>query len=217
MPDTGERAGRDRPILFSGPMVRALLDGRKTQTRRVLKPQPPAEFEWAKISADSLAMKPALLFGSPLHMGLRRLYRPGDRLWVRETFCDPEQDRHPVHRADLTPEQQAEERTVCRGASLEPSWRWKPSIHMPRCASRLTLVVTDVRIQRVQEISVADALAEGWPGAKAANRQPATRWFSGLWDSLNADRGFGWAANPWVVALTFTVHRCNIDAMREAA
>lgn len=89
---------------------------------------------------------------------------------------------------------------------------------MLRWASRLTLVVTDVRVQRVQEISEEDAIAEG-VFESDVNMYPelgtAQHHFQDLWDSLNAKRGFGWSENPWVVATTFTVHKCNIDQMED--
>lgn len=202
----------DRPILFSPPMVRALLDGRKTQTRRVLKDQPgdldrPGMFddgEWYVTSSrgdhqTSLAVR----------------FRVGDRLWVRETWADTLSDpNEAVYRAD--------------GERPHSLLLWQPSIHMPRWASRLTLTVTDVRVQRLQDISEEDALAEGviWSDEKIAfhvpgvpHPDPAFPWLSrataremyaALWDVIN---GAGsWGANPWVVALTFTVEQKNIGA-----
>jgi hypothetical protein len=194
----------DRPILFSGPMVRALLEGRKTQTRRVLNPQPNR-----------------MNGGHPLYDGYgsyscergwkRLLFAKGDRLWVRETWA-PKTDGF-LYGADWLPDAYD---------GLKP---WRPGIHMARVASRLTLNVTDVRVQRVQDISDRgasnDCTAEGvfhtgqrlpsdWleRGFRSIERAA----FSDLWDSLNASRGYGWDANPWVVALTFTVDRRNIDS-----
>ncbi|HEU4986834.1 MAG TPA: hypothetical protein VFT89_07195 [Rhizobiaceae bacterium] len=209
----------DRPIVFSAPMIRALLDGRKSMTRRVLKPQPTAEFIEATISADGLTARPAALFGSETHKALRRVYRPGDHLWVREEYSFDHSW------ADVPP------RDVIPAA---PVWYWadgnpeggdwtkpKPGIHMPRWASRLTLIVTDVRVQRLQDISEEDARAEGVFVPEAQYAQQGSRApvlaYAGLWEDLNASRGYGWETNPWVVALTFTAHRCNIDQMAEAA
>lgn len=179
----------DRPIIFSGSMVRALIDGRKTQTRRVLKPP----------------------YGMLEYMP-DRTWRPictkffkGDRLYVREAFCPrlgyPAPIAKPHYRAD----------------NDRPEWRglWKPSIHMPRWASRLTLTVTDVRVQRLQEISAEDVEAEG---ACELACIPATEdddaearvIFRDLWNSLHGPDA--WDANPWVVALTFSVAQRNIDA-----
>lgn len=165
-------------------MVRALLDGQKTQTRRVVNVKPDAE----------------------LHFGAGRYYflqdekkyihcpfgEVGDRLWVRENFC-----QYPY---ELNP--QPEDAWYQADGRKPPNFkRWTPSIHMPRWASRITLEITGVRVERLQQISSNDAKAEGVdaPG-------PGKCWvgqFSYLWDSLNAGRGFGWDANPWVWVVEF--------------
>lgn len=216
----------DRPILFSGPMVRALLKGRKTQTRRILKPQPPADMGLVGVYAPELTaafgyVTPDADFIVPLR------YMPGDRLWVREGW------RTPQSLDDLSP-RQIEQRckelgyhgpwcprvTVADDVAHQwseedgfrkdqPSGRLRAATHMPRWASRLTLFATDVRVQRLQEITYADVEAEGV-------MPPSGEAFSNLWDNLNASRGFGWEANPWVTALTFEVIRQNIDAIGEA-
>jgi len=203
----------DRPIIFSGPMVRALLDGRKNQTRRVLKPQPP---EWARFwqqdgdgwgwtdrdeDTDDLCHWP------DYYKPMAPPYSVGDRLWVREAWApNPDFAFAPpcalCYRADPGHE--------------HDDLKWKPSIHMPRWASRLTLTVTYVRVQRMQDITSADAIAEGCrPYANSQTIDCDTpdprNDFRDLWNSLNAKRGFGWDANPWVAALTFTVHKGNID------
>jgi len=242
----------DRPILFSAPMVRALLDGRKTQTRRILKPQPsaicagfqrvftdPPHFE--AIDANG---KPCNAFTGTLgvHPYPPIRFAKGDRLWVRETLrrqytngvlgetwlYSADQEvvnlRHGDPRiTDMIAWAHHKEGDTC------------VSIHMPRWASRLTLTVTDVRVQRLQEISEADCVAEGPPNVSgfrysgpasglsglmvvdpenpAVSMTPRT-WYRELWDTLN---GAGsWDANPWVVAVTFTVERRNIDAARAA-
>ena len=99
--------------------------------------------------------------------------------------------------------------------------KWRPSIHMPRWASRITLVVTNVKVERVQDTSSTDARLEGHPRlsvdpnySQEAHDDAAHDWFMDLWDSLNAKRGFGWSVNPWVVAITFVVFRGNIDTLR---
>ncbi|MDJ1465700.1 hypothetical protein [Nitratireductor sp. GZWM139] len=178
----------DRPILFSGPMIRALLEGRKTQTRRILKPQPPADMGLVGVYAPALTavfgyVTPDADFKVPLR------YMPGVRLWVRESLADTGNGVGYV--ADGT---------------VDPSavWAWKrgylPSIHMPRGLSRLTLIVTDVRVQRLQEISEADAKEEGagsHPCGGCGEKNPDgrcigclhpfhTNGFQVLWDSLNA-------------------------------
>jgi len=172
---------KERPILFSSEMVRAILDGRKTQTRRVVNPR--------------CAYK--CPFG-----------RPGDRLWVRETFhtC-PHCDGMVAYRAggwkrgesfswdDLSPL-----RPKCAAHG------WKPSIHMPRWASRITLEVVNVRVERVQDITDADAIAEGvkLPGVTQYEGR-ARDAFKALWDSINAKRGYGWDVNPRVRVVEFRV------------
>lgn len=188
----------DKPILFSGPMIRALLDGRKTQTRRVMKP-PYGTLEylpdgtWRPICTK---------------------FFPGDRLWVKETHCFCGQ-MNSIKSSDLSKLEPvgylADGNIREASCSMISRGRTRPSIYMPRWASRLTLTVTDVRVQRVQEITQEDVAAEGWRGFQH-DGGPLT-WFHTLWDSLNEARGFGWNANPWVIALTFDVHRCNIDQM----
>ncbi|WP_296222694.1 hypothetical protein [uncultured Sphingomonas sp.] len=201
----------DRHILFSGPMVRALLDGSKTQTRRVLKPQPPSEARYSGIhyASDEPA---SWFFNSPQGpRKIRERYEPGDRLWVREAWkC--EERFHAVAPRDLKPGV-----PVYYSADPDPrdsnpgcAGRQRAGMHMPRWASRLTLIVTDVRVQRLQEISEVDAIREGVTLIEESIEDPRMA-FMWLWDSLNASRGFGWDANPWVCALTFTVQPQNID------
>jgi len=182
-----------RPILFSGPMVRALLDGRKTQTRRVLKPTD----DTGTIHAPDTP------------------YASGDLLYVRECFTLTQHEKA-VYRADATDQTEQRWSTISPG-DPDNEVLWKPSIHMPRWASRLTLKVNDVRVQRLQEINDGDAAAEGvqaegeWP-LKGAGRLEN---FERLWNNLNEKRGFGWASNPWIVALIFSVHRVNVDQLKD--
>ena len=206
----------DRPIIFSAPMVRALLDGRKTQTRRVLGNSGPgrgrsnifsAQIGWS----DSYVLDP----GNANWRERDTPYAPGDRLWVREAFSYEllDVDRNgfmpPWYWADGNPES---------GDFTRP----KPSIHMPRWASRLTLLVTDVRVQRLQEISDDDARAEGvlpdgfegYRGHEGTIGYPTAIWaFRHIWHTIHGPDA--WDANPWVAAISFTVHRCNIDKMEE--
>lgn len=178
----------ERPILFSGQMVRAILDGRKTQTRRVVKP--PAPFA----PGDDILVEWAT--GQ-----IKCPYgQPGDLLWVRETWAanrifddsSPRivgNDHHGIWwKAD---------HSSYRPLNAKPG-RWRPSIHMPRWASRITLEVTGVQVEQLQEITTEDALAEGI--AKHEQWTPRVQ-FSELWDSINAKRGYGWNSNPcvWVV------------------
>lgn len=232
----------DRPILFSGPMVRATLEGRKTQTRRVLKlrgypgafdfgPSDTPGYDWTFRRKDHIWED----FEHDRFMSLLP-YAPGDRLWVREHW------RTVAAYQDLAPSEMGGEEPIrfeadvaweTRGWCCDgPGGRHRQGMHMPRWASRLTLTVTDVRVQRVQEISEDDAKSEGvhwwdWPGYQSCDcddddcvwcsHYPSlyTPAFRHLWDGLNANRGFGWEANPWVAAVTFEPHRCNIDQMEE--
>lgn len=197
----------DRPIIFSGPMVRALLDGRKTQTRRVLKPQPPEwvsglmqPYRYPRTEVDRYGEEyPGKeIFGACTpdgEWGVEIQFEPGDRLWVRETWRS----------ASMRPDD------VIYRADAESVIAWRSPIHMPRWASRLTLAVTDVRVQRLHEISRGDATDEGRPFPNMAAGPDPRDWFSGLWNDIHGPDA--WAANPWVAAISFTVHRCNIDAM----
>ena len=193
----------DRPTLFSGPMVRALLDGRKTQTRRVLSGdwedcEPPYV---ARYDEGARAVWCDPIDSSVCGFTGAAGAAVGDRLWVREAFCEILPGDAVLYRAS----EPLEQRT------------WQPSIHMPRWASRATLIVDDVRVERVQDISAADARAEGVIEIDDPRYSDVTviSRFERLWDSLNAQRGFGWDANPWVVALTFRVIQQNIDALPE--
>lgn len=188
----------DRPILFSAPMIRAILrevsapGTGKTQTRRVLKPRPRRTiFFDAKTAGLEQFRDPA--------------YRAGDRLWVREAIS---YDRLDVDRDGILPPWYWADGNPDAGDWTRP----KPSIHMPRWASRLTLIVTDVRVQRLQDISEDDARAEGCPcqGDDDLCGMEAAGWFRDLWDSLNAERA-PWSSNPWVVAVTFRPEAGNID------
>lgn len=174
------------PILFSGPMIRALLDGTKTQTRRVCKVE--------SLQNGMITPRAGYSPRSPeSHAGYCPYGQPGDLLWVRETWGLWANDGLPqpvFYRADYP----APDDTVLP--------KWRPSIHMPRWASRLTLRITDVRVERVQDITLADACDEGCELPEQ---------FLPLWDSINAKCGFGWDANPWVWALTFEVIQANVD------
>ncbi|MGN7869350.1 hypothetical protein [Paracoccus sp. 22332] len=209
----------DKPILFSGPMVRAILEGRKTQTRRVLKPVKGLTLGDLQDEGERE--------GNTIHCARHQVQDPsfarGDRLWVREAWrAGRGYDGASIR--DIAPWSriwwEADEANVNAG-------KLRPSIHMPRWASRLTLTVTDVRVQRLQDISEDDAVAEGapvaahqyTPGARMCETDKSWRtvtprlWFHELWDRLNAKRGFGWDANPWVCAVTFTAYQRNIDQM----
>lgn len=214
--------GAVRPILFSGPMVRALLAGTKTQTRRVLKPQPHFHNVWqCEDTLDWWQSGHGEAGDDPIHIRIKR----GDRLWVRESWdFMPLDDPKPEGsgKAEIVYWADADrlEFEVPNGFNpmVYGCERFRPSIHMPRWASRLTLTVTDVRVQRLQDISEDDAAAEGWPAKedRATTGLAETRdaypvgWYAWLWDSINGPGS--WDANPWVVAYTFTVEHQNIDA-----
>lgn len=206
----------DRPILFSGPMVRALLEGRKTQTRRVLKVQPPESCTFAGFYSVPLtgAFQCRLQGNETLHTQ-KIGYAPGDRLWVRETWAKVGDEQDDIH---ACPDMRIP--AYYRADMVDPErQRWRPSIFMPRWASRLTLAVTDVRVQRLQDISEDDARAEGvepYTPTCPDDDTPAADAFMDLWDSLNADRA-PWDSNPWICAVSFVVHKCNIDHVGAAA
>jgi hypothetical protein len=195
-------------------MVRALLDGRKTQTRRTLKFQP-GELDKPFMMADGSWHVADSQGGhmSPLPIRIK----VGDRLWCKETWKP-----HSIY-ADRKPSEIPESKIFYRAddAYAPSNTKWWPSLFMLRWASRLTLFVTDVRIERLQDISEADAIAEGckqYSSATKLSRPFHAEWkgiyregYAELWNEIN---GAGaWESNPWVVAYTFTVHHGNIDAM----
>lgn len=179
---------KERPILFSGPMVRAILEGRKTMTRRVVKPNLFIERNGGNLPPIEQSHA---YFGVFCSRHVSCPYgQPGDRLWVRETWARGMTDEELYYRAtdkEITDEER------------EEGMRWKPSIHMPRWASRITLEVTEVRVERLQGITEADSVAEGIKPLQGG----AVSDFRLLWDHLNASRGYGWDANPWVWVVSF--------------
>lgn len=180
----------EHPIIFSAEMVRAILDGRKTQTRRIIKPQPALSnvvtAGYANL-ADRQAAELQWLVEHRCPYG-----QPGDLLWVRESFSPYLFREGFWYWADGN---------VAQYDATRP----KPSIHMPRYASRITLEIVNVRAERVQEIITADIIAEGvLPDEHylgSANRYRHA--FESLWDSINARRGFGWDVNPYVWVIEF--------------
>lgn len=174
---------KERPILFNGPMIRAILADNKTQTRRILKSQ----------GSGTKAM----LGLANCHLG-----QPNDRLWVRETFAH-------IYRGNNKPESRRSYDVAYKanGFSVDPYvyGPWKPSIHMPRWASRINLAIKSVRVERLQDISEADALAEGITYGQLPDnphdQQRARTWYRGLWEQIN---GAGsWDVNPWVWVIEF--------------
>lgn len=257
---------KERPILFSGPLVRAILDGRKTQTRRLVRPQPPPQtVAWNFIAASTDGdrrhkFEPRDIVddiearcGEPIRSpyGL-----PGDRLWVRETWqyngtchTSPEGVRGftsitaaVTYRADGTrrsgidvsgtyPAAHPKQPTWLTPEELSVWWaRWRPSIHMPRWASRIDLEVTKVGVERLQDITAEDVMAEGVQVPAAPDGSPLLRItgkhaptdyldslaeppsanellraeFASLWDGINAKIA-SWASNPWVWVVGFKV------------
>lgn len=182
----------EKPILFSAPMVRALLDGTKTQTRRVVKL--PEGTSHVHVDPGGTVFGPgpyiiATLASGEGHPRIRCPYgKPGDRLWVREAFAPRYfDDGKPGYRADWDG----------RAADLVREPKWKPSIHMPRELSRITLEITDVRVEGLQDISDEDARAEG------CQPHPLTSVlaFAELWESINGKGA--WKTNPFCWAISF--------------
>ncbi len=213
---------RERPILFSGPMVKELLAGRKTQTRRPVKPQPPAAAEevfcWYGPQYVVQKAEEGCYYRDA--SGLKFLRRcpygtPGDRLWVRENFqISPD---GPIYRAT------AHEHGTCDFGGEGP---WRPSIHMPRKLSRLLLEVTEVRVERLCAISEEDARAEGIPfdgrwylGRPHHIKGTPTCWATAhdallsRWDLMYGGGPFAWSANPWVWVVSFR----RVEPERNAA
>lgn len=262
----------DRPILFSAPMVRALLAGTKTQTRRIARlPEPSAPIlDFVKVGTDTAGrnvyeMKDKRGSHVTIRAGKHSLeycftapIAVGDRLWVRESFLPDPPNGHRAwddHTcsfvewsgcgekiADVPPQLQNSEECIF---AADPKWigfcmTWRPGIHMPRWASRLTLLVTDVRIEKLQDISEADAIAEGIEPVYDERSPGQTLWkdyecypdktphahaivpfvlpsrsYCSLWEEIN---GHGsWIDNPWVVAYTFKVIAGNIDKINRQA
>lgn len=180
---------KERPVIFNGEMVRAILSGRKTQTRRVI----------ANVSPDNCIPlhKPTKtkdgiythVMDAPGH-GLCPFGQVGDRLWVRETFGDC--GSRLVYRADIED-----------GAASQVK-RWVPSIHMPRDACRILLEITAVRVERLNDISEEDAKAEGVPPSQHIITPPEALYrvgFLKLWQSIYGEES--WSANPWVWVIEF--------------
>lgn len=204
---------KERPILFSTEMVKAILEGRKTQTRRVIKPQP-----------NDIRESPFVKSGIETTHGyeIKPKYEPGDRLWVRETWNVLDSDG--CKPSDISP---IKERAIYKANGDEYPF-WRPSIFMPRWASRITLEVTNVRVERVRDISFENCLSEGCSDKykhydanckHEVNGECCQGWHYGqkwnfyyLWNSINAKRGYGWDVNPWVWVIEFKmVEDCSYD------
>ena len=201
---------KERPILFSGEMVRAILEGRKTQTRRIPNRQPldwctrfePAPFEgagkpgkWLQMTEDAFSIRGwcKCAYG-----------QPGDRLWVRETWAHDDMNCKDVHCGNIDHVWYRALENPIVADSFAGDAHWRPSIFMPRWASWITLEIVNIRVERLQEISESNAEAEGVdfiPSAPAALDHRTA--FAGLWNKINAKRGYSWESNPWVWAIEF--------------
>lgn len=214
---------RERPMIFTALAVQAILDGRKTQTRRLIIPQPNENgfVRTSLVSCDDCGNRyeraprkcqcGCTLFKSVevnvlTCPGECRFGRPGDRLWLKETWAmtkNTKKTQAYVYRAD-NPKVKIK--------------RWKSAMLMPRRASRINLEITEVRVARLQDITDSDAKAEGirlWSHHGLYSADPTKLWGNGdigrtpvegyqtLWDSLNAKRGFGWKTNPCVYVISF--------------
>lgn len=203
---------KERSIIFRGDGIQGILEGRKTQTRRIVKPQPCAWVERITIDKQNNA---CILHGH--EMGMKAAthgfegqpvifcpYKPGDRLWVRETWSTW---------MTSTDKFEKDKRCVWYKATppnfgKEKTFKWKPSIHMPRWASRITLEITDVRVERVQEISKEDCKAEGIGNLVMFPEATQNQWinayrrqFCKLWTSIHGKDA--WKKNEWVWVITF--------------
>ena len=202
---------KERPILFSGPMVKAILEGRKTQTRRVVKwPDWVTAQDQEKLIHQTPPTGLAFYEDGPPVKRLTCPYgQPGDRLWVRESFQPllvegvKWRDSNYKTGVGYAPNYVATSPVIefmdC-GHDDEITPRVTPSIFMPRWASRITLEITGVRVQRLQEISIEDALAEGITHSTFNAPRVEYQW---LWDSINAKSGLDWNKNPFVWAISF--------------
>lgn len=199
---------KEIPISFRSPMVRAILDGSKVQTRRLLDPQPsmcvPSTF--AKIVGSFVQFREVrqrgefgFETGGPIHDEIKLKFKIGDRLWVRETFRTGSFGKHGAGRVQYRADEE----------NISDSQPWKPFIHMRRWASRITLEVTNVRVERLRDILENDARKEGFEACRASDGYDidpfqdlsAVENFARTWDSIYAAKGLGWKENPfaWVI------------------
>ncbi|HGI9287673.1 hypothetical protein [Pseudomonas aeruginosa] len=230
---------KERPILFTGPMVRAIIEGRKTVTRRVMKYQPHEDasvtvgnYNVTVVDRHGEQQPGPEAFGAWWSDGERGCIcphgQPGDQLWVRETWTDVNMCGAPAlaYRADEDIRDLMEEPGflddrgafnyddprvkpypfACWYAELDQA-RWRPSIHMPRWASRILLEITSVRVERLQDITRSDIRAEGLecpPELRSDDVSPNYRdWYPAAWRELWESTGGDWEANPWVWVVEF--------------
>ena len=177
---------KERPIIFNTEMVRAILDGRKTQTRRVMNPKPfhyDGMWMWNKCAWGAVSNVPTPEVMCPYGIA-------GDRLWVRETFCKTGKAK-PIFNIEY------------KASADHFHCKWISPIHMPKWASRITLEIKNIRVEKIQDISEQDAKAEGVKPLLPVADVRYKAAFQKLWDSINATRGFSWESNPWVWVIEF--------------
>ncbi|HBS5707675.1 TPA: morphogenetic protein [Klebsiella pneumoniae] len=204
----------ERGMIFNAEMVRAILDGRKTQTRRIMAPQPADDIERCIFpNPEAIGWKSSLRHkhGSTTahfcHYG-----KPGDRIWVRETFQGPlfDYDLMDSYCKDPTPFEKPEFCVYKADGVPAPEFYdaddelhccWRPSIHMPRWASRILLEITNVRVERLKSISDGDAIREGCSTSDMKSGDCVADVFARLWASIYGAES--WNANPWVWVISF--------------
>lgn len=199
MQNTGSVNSKERPILFNAEMVQAILSGRKTQTRRIISEKTLHLFDVAASAGECHPLELCDDRSQSYYLDFCPLGKPGDQLWVREAFA-----------AGLCTESTLAYRATHKTEDLEEGWgetiKWTPSIHMPRWASRINLLITGVRVERLNDISEQDARAEGvkaWRGL-AEELVGGKLAFFELWDSIYGQKeGENWQANPWVWVINF--------------
>lgn len=207
---------KEYPILFSSEMVRAILEGKKTQTRRIIKPQPFSFYDLD--GCDRRGFVNFRFFDGQNTKWWPQINSPfggvGDRLWVRETFYTwyrhtEQLNPSKIYAADYPNKKPYECKTDCLMSILGegdplPSAKWKPSIHMPRWASRITLEIDEIRVERLQDITEEDARMEGVPTGTGPEVKISSYrwWFKELWDQING-KEHPWNKNEWVWVIKF--------------
>ena len=217
---------KERPIIFSGEMVKAILDGKKTMTRHLVKFKDfttdsitPLHIELAEGRYCLFNERNGWLIGYPKC----KFGEIGDRLWVRETWQEIGPDCLLTYKAtypsDLYAKRPELENVPPLAGLKERGYLWKSPMFMPRWASRILLEITDIRVERLQDISEQDCEKEGLRILPASGRyvvnpgdqhfggasHDAVEVFSWLWDSINAKKGYPWSSNPWVWAIELKV------------
>lgn len=232
---------KEHPILFSADMIRALLNGSKTQTRRPLKgvngageldydfrdfPLAALDRVWFDGKNGEAVFECQIAVDDTSDYRVRCPFgKPGDRLWVRETWREKAWSKADFTKAGLSERPYVDSGIDYYGETLKAVFRadgdhqyfrpWKPNIHMPRWASRLTLHITDIRIEQIQDITEEDAAAEGvrWGTYEPHECRVCARGaFMDLWDTIYESRGYGWSVNPWCWIVEF--ERCPSISIR---